>query len=100
MRRLSSALAAPSSASTQIQVFACSKSAKATSGSDPSLQVSLAPELHTSMTVVIVAAAAATMTTVMLVWSSGANDTWSDGSLPDVAFALLEHANTWIWVLA
>jgi glucans biosynthesis protein C len=48
----------------------------------------------------LLAAAAATMTTVMLVWNSGANDTWSDGSLPDVAFALLEQANTWIWVLA
>jgi glucans biosynthesis protein C len=48
----------------------------------------------------LLAAAAATMTLVMLVWRSGANDTWSDGSLPDVAFALLAQANTWIWVLA
>ena len=48
----------------------------------------------------LLAAAAATMTLVMLVWRSEANDTWSDGSLPDVAFALLAQANTWIWVLA
>jgi glucan biosynthesis protein C len=49
---------------------------------------------------VLLAAAAGTMTTVMLVWSSGANDTWSDGSPADIAVALLEQVNTWIWVLA
>src|ERR671910_933097 len=48
----------------------------------------------------LLVAAAATMTTVLLVWSSGVGDTWTDGSLPDAAFTLLEEANTWIWVLA
>ena len=48
----------------------------------------------------LLVAAAATMTTVLLVWSSGVGDTWTDGSLPDAAFTLLEAANTWIWVLA
>jgi glucans biosynthesis protein C len=48
----------------------------------------------------LLAAAVGTMTTVMLVWSSGANDTWSDNSPADIAVALLEQVNTWIWVLA
>jgi glucan biosynthesis protein C len=48
----------------------------------------------------LLAAAAVTMTTVLLVWSSGANDGWSDGSLLDVGFSLFEEANTWLWVLA
>jgi peptidoglycan/LPS O-acetylase OafA/YrhL len=48
----------------------------------------------------LLVAAAVTMTTVMLVWSSGTNDGWSDGSLLDVGFSLFEEANTWIWVLA
>jgi glucans biosynthesis protein C len=48
----------------------------------------------------LLAAAAVTMATVMLVWSSGTRDGWSDGSLLDVGFSLFEEANTWIWVLA
>jgi glucan biosynthesis protein C len=45
-------------------------------------------------------AAAATMATVLLVWRSGTDDGWSDGSPLDVGFSLLEQANTWLWVLA
>jgi glucans biosynthesis protein C len=48
----------------------------------------------------LLVAAAATMTTVLLVWSSGADDTWADGSLLDVGFSLFEQVNTWVWVLA
>jgi glucans biosynthesis protein C len=48
----------------------------------------------------LLAAAAATMATVLLVWRSGVEDGWADGSPLDVGFALLEQANTWIWVLA
>jgi glucans biosynthesis protein C len=48
----------------------------------------------------LLVAAAVTMTTVLLVSRSGANDRWGDGSLLDVAFSLLQEANTWIWVLA
>ena len=48
----------------------------------------------------LLVAAAGTMTTVMLVWSSGTNDGWSDGSLLDVGFSLFKEANTWLWVLA
>jgi peptidoglycan/LPS O-acetylase OafA/YrhL len=45
-------------------------------------------------------AAAATMVAVLLVQSSGIADGWADGSLADVAFAILRELNTWIWVLA
>jgi glucans biosynthesis protein C len=48
----------------------------------------------------LLVAAAATMTTVLLVWSSGADDAWADGSLLDVGFSLFEQANAWVWVLA
>jgi surface polysaccharide O-acyltransferase-like enzyme len=48
----------------------------------------------------LLAAAAVTMTTVMLVWSSGADGGWRNGSLLDIGFSLFEEANTWIWVLA
>jgi glucans biosynthesis protein C len=48
----------------------------------------------------LLAAAVVTMTTVMLVWSSGTGDGWSDGSPLDVGFSVLEEANTWLWVLA
>ena len=48
----------------------------------------------------LLVAAAITMTTALLVWSSGTSGRWSDGSLPDIGFALFEEANTWIWVLA
>jgi glucans biosynthesis protein C len=48
----------------------------------------------------LLVAAAATMTTVLLVWSSGADDAWADGSLLDVGFALFEQVNGWVWVLA
>jgi glucans biosynthesis protein C len=48
----------------------------------------------------LLVAAAATMTTVLLVWSSGADDAWADGSLLDVGFALFEQVNVWVWVLA
>jgi glucans biosynthesis protein C len=48
----------------------------------------------------LLAAAAATMTTVLLVWSSGTDDGWPDGSPLDIGFSLFEQANTWIWVLA
>jgi glucans biosynthesis protein C len=48
----------------------------------------------------LLAAAAVTMTTVLLVWRSGAEDGWADGSPPDVGFSLLEQVNTWVWVLA
>jgi peptidoglycan/LPS O-acetylase OafA/YrhL len=44
--------------------------------------------------------AATTMTTVMLVWHSGADATWADNSLPDVGFSFLEQVNVWVWVLA
>jgi peptidoglycan/LPS O-acetylase OafA/YrhL len=39
------------------------------------------------------------MTTVLLVWHSGADASWVDNSLPDVGFSLLEQVNVWIWVL-
>jgi glucans biosynthesis protein C len=48
----------------------------------------------------LLAAAAVTMTTVLLVWRSGIDDRWADGSPADVGFSLLEQANTWVWVLA
>jgi glucans biosynthesis protein C len=48
----------------------------------------------------LLAAAAVTMTAVLLVWRSGTEDGWADGSLPDVGFSLLEQVNTWVWVLA
>ena len=48
----------------------------------------------------LLAVAAATMTTVLLVWSSGTDNGWRDGSPLDVGFSLFEEANTWIWVLA
>ena len=48
----------------------------------------------------LLVAAVITMTTALLVWSSGTSGRWSDGSLPDIGFALFEEANTWIWVLA
>jgi peptidoglycan/LPS O-acetylase OafA/YrhL len=44
--------------------------------------------------------AATSMTTVLLVWHSGADATWVDNSLPDVGFSFLEQVNVWIWVLA
>jgi glucan biosynthesis protein C len=48
----------------------------------------------------LLGAAAATMATVLLVWSSGTDDGWADGSPLDAGFSLLEQANTWLWVLA
>jgi glucans biosynthesis protein C len=48
----------------------------------------------------LLAAAAVTMATVLVVWSSGTDDGWADGSLLDVGFSLFEQVNTWIWVLA
>jgi glucan biosynthesis protein C len=44
--------------------------------------------------------AAATMTTVLLVWHSGADARWADNSLPDVGFSLFEQINVWVCVLA
>jgi glucans biosynthesis protein C len=48
----------------------------------------------------LLAGAVTTMATMLLVWSSGVDDGWPDGSPLDVGFSLLEQANTWIWVLA
>jgi glucan biosynthesis protein C len=48
----------------------------------------------------LLVAAALTMTTVLLVWSTGTDAAWADGSLLDVGFSLFEQVNTWIWVLA
>jgi glucan biosynthesis protein C len=48
----------------------------------------------------LLAAGAVTMATALLVWSSGVNDRWADGSPLDVGFSLFEEANAWIWVLA
>jgi peptidoglycan/LPS O-acetylase OafA/YrhL len=48
----------------------------------------------------LLAGAIVTMAAVMLVWRSGVEDTWSDGSLPNIAFTFFEGVNTWVWVLA
>jgi peptidoglycan/LPS O-acetylase OafA/YrhL len=48
----------------------------------------------------LLVAAATTMTTVLVVWHSGADATWADDSLADVGFSLLEQVNVWFWVLA
>jgi glucans biosynthesis protein C len=48
----------------------------------------------------LLVAAALTMTTVLLVWNTGTDDGWADGSLFDIGFSLFEQVNTWIWVLA
>jgi peptidoglycan/LPS O-acetylase OafA/YrhL len=48
----------------------------------------------------LLATAALTMAAVMLVWRSGVEDTWSDGSIQQVAFGFFEGVNTWVWVLA
>jgi len=44
--------------------------------------------------------AAVTMASVLLVWHSGVEDTWTDGSGIQVGFELLQQVNTWVWVLA
>jgi peptidoglycan/LPS O-acetylase OafA/YrhL len=41
-----------------------------------------------------------TMAAVFLVWSSGAEDTWTDGSAIQTGFQLLAQVNVWVWVLA
>jgi peptidoglycan/LPS O-acetylase OafA/YrhL len=48
----------------------------------------------------LLAAGVVTMAATMFVWHSGAEDTWGDGSLPNVAFTFFEGVNTWVWVLA
>ena len=48
----------------------------------------------------LLATAIVTMTTALLVWHSGVEDTWADGSAIQNVFQLFEQVNTWVWVLA
>lgn len=48
----------------------------------------------------LLVAAILTMTAVFLVARSGVVETWADGSAIQNAFEMLQHVNTWVWVLA
>ncbi len=48
----------------------------------------------------LLATAIVTMTSVFLVWRSGVEETWTDGSAIQIGFELIKQVNTWVWVLA
>jgi peptidoglycan/LPS O-acetylase OafA/YrhL len=48
----------------------------------------------------LLATAVVTMATVLLVWHSGVEGTWTDGSAIQNGFRLFEQVNAWVWVLA
>lgn len=41
----------------------------------------------------------ATMAVVYVVYATGADDDWADGSVQEIAFQVVESTNTWLWVL-
>lgn len=47
----------------------------------------------------LLAGAVVTMGTAFTVWITGADARWAQGSALDIAFQLVECANTWLWVL-
>ena len=48
----------------------------------------------------LLATAIVTMTTVLLVWHSGVQDSWADDSAIQNGFRLFVQVNAWVWVLA
>jgi peptidoglycan/LPS O-acetylase OafA/YrhL len=48
----------------------------------------------------LLATGVVTMASVMLVWHSGVEGTWTDGSAIQIGFELVQDVNTWVWVLA